>query len=141
MEKKICCPFCGKKIYYNIHCLLARSSVHGTNIDLKLFTFWPWSASCSMLVYYFGFQVSLFLLANSRDIEHDVNYLLIINYYYAIYVVFIYLNKFEDDNACFYLHPFGLKCSSRNASFFNSLDQWSWIVLFIVPQRSSKQSA
>lgn len=39
-----------------------------------------------MLVYYFGFQVSLFLLANSRDIEHDVNYLLIINYY-AIYVV------------------------------------------------------
>lgn len=76
-----------KKIYYSINCLLARSSVHGTNIDLKLFTFWPWSASCSMLVYYFGFQVSLFLLANSRDIEHDVNYLLIINYYYAIYVV------------------------------------------------------
>lgn len=49
-----------------------------------------------MNCYYFGFLVSLFLLANSRDIEHDVNYLLIINYYYAIYVVFIYVNKFED---------------------------------------------
>lgn len=49
-----------------------------------------------MNCYYFGFLVSLFLLANSRDIEHDVNYLLIINYYYAIYVVFNYVNKFED---------------------------------------------
>lgn len=74
-----------------------------------------------MNCYYFGFLVSLFLLANSRDIEHDVNYLLIINYYYAIYVVFIYVNKFED--AYFNLHPCNLECQGRNALLINSLDQ------------------
>lgn len=63
----------------------------------------------------------LFLLANSRDIEHDVNYLLIINYYYAIYVVFIYVNKFED--AYFNLHQCNLECQGRNALLINSLDQ------------------
>lgn len=138
MKKKICCPFGGIK-NYNIHCSLARSSVHGTDVDLKLFTFWPWTASCSMSVYfyYFGFLVSLFLLANSRDIEHGVNYLLIINYY-AIYVVFICVNKFEDDDVCLYFHPFGLKCLIFQFSRSVILNCF---LLFIVAQRSSKQSA
>lgn len=41
-----------------------------------------------MNCYYFGFLVFLFLFVNSCDIEYDVNYLLIINYYYVIYVYF-----------------------------------------------------
>lgn len=90
-----------------------------------------------------------FFISACRDIEHDVNYLLIINYYYAIYVVFIYVNKFED--VYFNLHPCNLECQGRNALLINSLDQWPWIVFFylllskdfylLVVQRSSKQSA
>lgn len=74
-----------------------------------------------MNCYYFGFLVFLFLFVNSCDIEYDVNYLLIINYYYVIVVVFIYVNKFED--VYFDLYLCNLECQGRNVLLINFLDQ------------------
>lgn len=83
-----------------------------------------------MNCYYFGFLVFLFLFVNSCDIEYDVNYLLIINYYYVIYVVFNYVNKFEDVYYNLYLEYIFVIWSVRVELFYYLIFQISDFGLF-----------